>query len=87
MKVAYLSKKKLKKLTFLFKIKVSSARKISAFKNVSFVVINDKNDPKLVDLGVVLKDSRIIFHDQACDNYVKFAEGGLYRADFSSEIN
>ena len=39
------------------------------------------------DLGVVLKDSRITTHDEANASFIEFAEAGLYRIDFSADVN
>ena len=35
----------------------------------------------------MLNDTRITTHDGANVNYTEFAEGGLYTADFSSNVN
>ena len=57
------------------------------FENASSVVVNDKASLILEDLGVALKDTRITTHDEANANYVEFDESGLYRVDFSSDVN
>ena len=67
--------------------KVSSARKISVFKNANPVVVNDTAVPIIVDLGVVLKDNRITNLDDTNAGYVEFVEGGLYKIEFSSDVN
>ena len=67
--------------------KVSSARKISVFKNASSVVVNETAPSVTTDLGVVLKDSRITTHDEANASFIEFAEAGLYRIDFSADVN
>ena len=50
-------------------------------------MVNDTANPVFVDLGVVLEDSKVTSHDKTNANYVEFAEGGLYRVDFSSDVN
>ena len=51
------------------------------------IVVTDKRDTVLVDLGVALKNSTIATHGEASANYVEFAEGGFCRVDFGSDVN
>ena len=67
--------------------KISSARKISVFKNASNVVVNETSPSVVTDLGVVLKDSRITNHDEANAGFIEFVEAGLYKIDFSADVN
>ena len=55
--VAYLTEK-VEEINLEIEEKVSSARKISVFKNASSVVVNETAPSVVTDLGVVLKDSR-----------------------------
>ena len=57
------------------------------FKNASNAVINETAPSVVTDLGVVLKDSRITTHDEANASFIEFAEAGLYRIDFSADVN
>ena len=50
-------------------------------------MVNNRASLILVDLGVVLKGNGITTHDGVGANYTEFAEGCLYRVDFSSDVN
>ena len=62
-------------------------RKITVVKSNNNVVVNDSSVPKYIEFSKVLLDNRIIKLDDVDKTTLEFLEDGLYKLDFSSDIN
>ena len=62
-------------------------RKITVVKSSNNVVVNDSSVPKYIEFSKVLLDNRIIKLDDVDKTTLEFLEDGLYKLDFSSDIN